>query len=97
MGLERVTIDKTRGDKGLLLHQPKLVGATQEVTLPRVLSEGEQTALGLSAFFTSAHEFLSWALGLRSWVKSLEIKNPETQKALALGACANFCSLYLLG
>ncbi len=54
MGLERVTIDKTRGDKGLLLHQPKLVGAMQEVTLPRVLSEGEQTALGLSAFFTEA-------------------------------------------
>ncbi len=54
MNLERVTIDKTRGDKGLLLHQPKLVGATQEVTLPRVLSEGEQTALGLSAFFTEA-------------------------------------------
>ena len=54
MNLERVTIDMTRGDKGLLLHQPKLVGATQEVTLPRVLSEGEQTALGLSAFFTEA-------------------------------------------
>jgi energy-coupling factor transporter ATP-binding protein EcfA2 len=54
MKLERVTINMTRGDKGLLLHQPKLVGATQEVTLPRVLSEGEQTALGLSAFFTEA-------------------------------------------
>jgi hypothetical protein len=88
MGLERVTIDKTRGDKGLLLHQPKLVGATQEVTLPRVLSEGEQTALGLSAFFTSAHEFLSWALGLRSWVKSLEIKNPENKRRSPFGGLA---------
>jgi energy-coupling factor transporter ATP-binding protein EcfA2 len=54
LSLERVTITKTRGDKGILLHQPRLVGATQEVTLPRVLSEGEQTALGLAAFFTEA-------------------------------------------
>ncbi len=53
--LERVTIAKTRGDRGALLHQPKLVGARQSVTLPRVLSEGERTALGLAAFFTEAH------------------------------------------
>lgn len=52
--LERVTIAKTRGDRGVLLHQPKLVGARQNVTLPRVLSEGERTALGLAAFFTEA-------------------------------------------
>lgn len=53
--LERVTITRTRGDKGALLHQPKLVGARQQVTLPRVFSEGERTALGLAAFFTEAH------------------------------------------
>lgn len=53
--LERVTISRTRADKGTLLHQPKLVGARQQVTLPRVFSEGEQTALGLAAFFTEAH------------------------------------------
>lgn len=53
--LERVTIAKTRGERGSLLHQPKLVGARQRVTLPRVFSEGEQTALGLAAFFTEAH------------------------------------------
>lgn len=53
--LERVTIARTRAEKGALLHQPKLVGARQQVTLPRVLSEGEQTALGLAAFFTEAH------------------------------------------
>ena len=52
--LERVTITRTRADKGALLHQPKLVGARQQVTLPRVLSEGERTALGLAAFFTEA-------------------------------------------
>ena len=52
--LERVTIARTRADKGALLHQPKLVGARQQVTLPRVFSEGERTALGLAAFFTEA-------------------------------------------
>lgn len=53
--LERVTIARTRAEKGALLHQPKLVGARQQVTLPRVFSEGERTALGLAAFFTEAH------------------------------------------
>lgn len=52
--LERVTIARTRADKGTLLHQPKLVGARQQVTLPKVFSEGERTALGLAAFFTDA-------------------------------------------
>ena len=52
--LERVTIARTRADKGALLHQPKLVGARQQVTLPKVFSEGERTALGLAAFFTEA-------------------------------------------
>lgn len=52
--LERVTIARTRAEKGALLHQPKLVGARQQVTLPRVFSEGERTALGLAAFFTEA-------------------------------------------
>ena len=52
--LERVTIAKTRGDRGTVLHQPKLVGARQNVTLPRVFSEGERTALGLAAFLTEA-------------------------------------------
>jgi lauroyl/myristoyl acyltransferase len=31
-------IARTRADKGALLHQPKLVGARQQVTLPRVFS-----------------------------------------------------------
>jgi len=52
--LERVTIARTRADKGTLLHQPKLVGARQQIALPRVFSEGERTALGLAAFFTEA-------------------------------------------
>ena len=53
--LEHVTITRTRADKGALLHQPKLVGARQEVKLPRVFSEGERTALGLAACFTEAY------------------------------------------
>jgi energy-coupling factor transporter ATP-binding protein EcfA2 len=53
--LERVTIARTRGDRGVLLHLPKLVGARQNVTLPRVFSEGERTALGLAAFFTEGY------------------------------------------
>ena len=52
--LERVTLARTRADKGLVLHQPKLVGARQQVALPRVFSEGERTALGLAAYFTEA-------------------------------------------
>ena len=52
--LERVTIARTRAEKGVLLHQPKLVGVRQEVKLPRVFSEGERTALGLAAFFTES-------------------------------------------
>ena len=54
VGLDRVTMARTRARKGALLHQPKLVGARQDVTLPRVFSEGEQTALGLAACFTEA-------------------------------------------
>src|SRR5690606_27150737 len=53
--LERVTIARTRADNGALLHQPKLVGARQQVTLPRAFSDGDRTALGLAAFFTEAH------------------------------------------
>lgn len=52
--LDRVTLSKTRGDKGALLHQPRLVGARQDAVLGRVFSEGEQRALGLAAFFTES-------------------------------------------
>ena len=52
--LERVTIAKTRAERTALMHQAKLVGARQQVTLPQVFSEGEKTALGLASFFTEA-------------------------------------------
>ena len=50
--LERVTLERTRAQKGSVLHKPKLVSARQAVPLPRVFSEGERSALGLAAFFT---------------------------------------------
>ena len=54
LGLERVTIAKTKAEKGALLHLPKLVDARQTIELSRVFSEGERTALGLAACFTEA-------------------------------------------
>jgi hypothetical protein len=55
LSLERVTLADVGGKKGALQHQPAFVGAMQSAPLPRVLSEGEQTALGLAGFFTEAH------------------------------------------
>ena len=52
--LERVTLEDTGGQKGRLQHRPAFVGAIQEPAMARVLSEGEQTALGLAGFFTEA-------------------------------------------
>ena len=54
LGLDRVTIAKTRARRGALLHLPKLVGARQTTELSHVFSEGERTALGLAACFTEA-------------------------------------------
>ena len=52
LNLERVTVAKTRANKGVLLHKPKLVRSSQNAPLPQVFSEGEKSALGLAAFFT---------------------------------------------
>ena len=83
--LERVTIARTRADKGALLHQPKLVGARQQVKLPRVFSEGERTALGLAAFFTEAYlDGSKSALILDDPVTSLDhIRRPLVAARLA--------------
>ncbi len=50
--LDRVTLEDRGGPKGALQHKPAFVGAVHDATLPQVLSEGEQTALGLAGFFT---------------------------------------------
>lgn len=53
LGLERVKLGDLGGDKGKLLHRPALLGATLKgATVAEVLSEGEQTALGLAGLLT---------------------------------------------
>ena len=51
--LRKVTLDPTRGRRETTLeHRPKLLGATVDANIGHVLSEGEQTALGLAGFLT---------------------------------------------
>ncbi|WP_419845520.1 AAA family ATPase [Candidatus Poriferisocius sp.] len=52
LGLHRVRLADTGGGQGNLKHQAKLVNAVQPARLDSVLSEGEQTALGLAGFLT---------------------------------------------
>jgi hypothetical protein len=53
--LRRVTIRDLGGNKGKLEQQPGLLGAKAgSVEAVQVLSEGEQTAMGLAGFFTEA-------------------------------------------
>ncbi|PKH41706.1 AAA family ATPase [Nocardioides alpinus] len=53
--LRRVTIRDLGGNKGRLEQQPGLEGAkARNVQASDVLSEGEQTAMGLAGFFTEA-------------------------------------------
>ena len=53
--LERIELKKTGGQKGKLRHRPSLLGAKVAKPVEQVLSEGEQTALGLAGYFTEAH------------------------------------------
>lgn len=53
--LERIELKKTGGQKGKLRHRPSLLGAKTPRPVDQVLSEGEQTALGLAGYFTEAH------------------------------------------
>lgn len=53
--LQRVTLRDLGGRKGQLNQMPGLLGAIRGTEARDVLSEGEQTALGLAGFFTEAH------------------------------------------
>jgi energy-coupling factor transporter ATP-binding protein EcfA2 len=53
--LERVTLNHPGGRKGQLMQRPALLAARQQADIPAVLSEGEQTALGLAGFLTEAY------------------------------------------
>lgn len=51
--LRRVTLNRTgRGRNSALEHQPSLLGSRRNADIDEVLSEGEQTALGLAGFLT---------------------------------------------
>lgn len=52
--LHKVTLQDLGGRKGQLNQKPGLLGADKGVAARNVLSEGEQTALGLAGFFTEA-------------------------------------------
>lgn len=52
--LHKVTLQDLGGRKGQLNQKPGLLGTTKKVAARAVLSEGEQTALGLAGFFTEA-------------------------------------------
>jgi hypothetical protein len=53
--LERVTLSDVGGKKGQLRHRSALLGAVGNAAVRQVLSEGEQTALGLAGFMTEAY------------------------------------------
>lgn len=55
LGLEHVVLGDRGGTKGKLKHKPALLGASAGRTTTEVLSEGEQTALGLAGFFTEIY------------------------------------------
>lgn len=51
--LRRVTLNRSgRGRDSALEHQPSLLGSQRNAGVDQVLSEGEQTALGLAGFLT---------------------------------------------
>lgn len=54
MRLTRVTLQNLGARKGQINQKPSLVGAHKGVAARSVLSEGEQSALGLAGFFTEA-------------------------------------------
>jgi energy-coupling factor transporter ATP-binding protein EcfA2 len=50
LGLENVVLRTVGGRRGILRYRAGFVGAVQDAPLPEVLSEGEQTALGMAGF-----------------------------------------------
>ncbi len=53
LDLRKVTLNRTgRGRNSALEHQPSLLGSRRNAVVDQVLSEGEQTALGLAGFLT---------------------------------------------
>ncbi|MGH9323997.1 MAG: AAA family ATPase, partial [Vicinamibacteria bacterium] len=83
--LERIELKRTGGQKGKLRHRPALLGARDPKPIEQVLSEGEQTALGLAGFFTEAFfDETKSALVLDDPVTSLDhVRRFQVAKRLA--------------
>ena len=83
--LERIELKKSGGQKGKLRHRPALLGAKNPRPVKQVLSEGEQTALGLAGYFTEAYfDNSKSALVLDDPVTSLDhIRRSRVAKRLA--------------
>lgn len=82
--LQKITLQDTSGRKGQLLHRPAFLGARQDADLPAVLSEGEQTALGLAGFLTEAYfDDTKSAIVLDDPVTSLDhVRRPHVAQRL---------------
>jgi len=50
LGIERVVLREVGGRRGVLRCRAGFIGAERDVPMPEVLSEGEQTALGMAGF-----------------------------------------------
>lgn len=50
LGVERVVLREVGGRRGVLRCRAGFIGAERDVPMPEVLSEGEQTALGMAGF-----------------------------------------------
>lgn len=83
--LERIHLASAGGHKGRLRQRPELLGAKSTQPVRDVLSEGEQTALGLAGYFTEAHfDPSKSALVLDDPVSSLDhIRRRDVAKRLA--------------
>ncbi len=55
LNLERIHLRRSGGHKGKVRHRPALLTPTVEKPVEDILSEGEQTALGLAGYFTEAY------------------------------------------
>lgn len=55
LNLERIHLRRSGGQKGKVRHRPALLTPTVEKPVEDILSEGEQTALGLAGYFTEAY------------------------------------------
>lgn len=82
--LERITLADVGGQKGQLRHRPQLLGAEHSAAVTKVLSEGEQTALGVAGFFTEAYfDESKSAMVLDDPVSSLDhVRRPRVAKRL---------------